>query len=102
MNIQNINQVKGSFEVLQTTGRSQTAVMRLEAGESSSDDLNTHPESDQILLVMEGELIAEIGVEKGAMKTGDMVIVPAGTKHRFANAGSTTAVSFSVYAPAAY
>ncbi len=102
VNIKNINQASGSFEILQTTGRSQIAVMRLEAGESSSDDLNTHSQSDQILLAIEGELIAEIGAEKSTMKAGDVVVVPAGAKHRFTNSGFATAVSFTVYAPAAY
>jgi mannose-6-phosphate isomerase-like protein (cupin superfamily) len=102
MNLKNINKATGSFEILQATEHSQTAVMRLNAGEASSDQLNTHPKSDQILMVIAGELTAEIEGEKSTMNTGDVVIVPAGAKHRFTNSGSSPALAFSAYAPPAY
>jgi mannose-6-phosphate isomerase-like protein (cupin superfamily) len=33
---------------------------------------------------------------------GDVVTVPAGTPHKFTNAGSERAITFSVYSPPAY
>ena len=102
MKIANLHQASDWFEVLQTTERSQTAVMTLEAGGASGEELSTHPRSDQVLLVIEGEVCAEISGKTSTMKRGDMVIVPAGAKHKFINPSRTRAVTFSVYAPPAY
>jgi mannose-6-phosphate isomerase-like protein (cupin superfamily) len=85
MKIANIHAAKSWFEVLQTTKRSQTAVMVLDARGESSEELNTHEKSDQVLLVIEGEVVAEIGGKKRSMREGDVCIVPAGTPHRFEN-----------------
>ena len=50
------------FKVLQTTKRSQTAVMKLGAGQSTGKEAKAHEGSEQILLLIEGELAAEIEV----------------------------------------
>ncbi len=98
----NIYSAGTGFKILETTRRSHSASMTLEAGESSSERPNTHPESDQVLIVLEGKLIAEISGKRSEMKKGDAVTVPAGTPHRFTNAGNERAVTFSVYSPPAY
>jgi mannose-6-phosphate isomerase-like protein (cupin superfamily) len=102
MFLTNIQTAKEWFEVLQTTKRAQTAMMNLEAGEASGDEAEAHTESDQVLLVLEGEVVAEIAEEKARLRKGDVVIVPAGIKHRFANQSEKPASTFSVYAPPAY
>jgi quercetin dioxygenase-like cupin family protein len=53
-------------------------------------------------LVLEGELIGEVGDERPRIKKGDVIIIEAGTKHRFANASDTPAVTVNVYSPPAY
>src|ERR1700736_3398829 len=93
----NIYQVKGWFKVLQTTGRSQTAVMKLGAGQSTGKEPEAHENSDQVLLLIEGELSAEIGGKRSRMKAGDAVIIPPRVKHKFTNRGDQAAVTFSVY-----
>jgi mannose-6-phosphate isomerase-like protein (cupin superfamily) len=102
MKIARISERNGFFEVLETTRLSQSATMVLGPGESSSEELNTHPNSDQTLVVLQGKLTAEIGSEKGEIHPGDAVTVPAGTPHRFTNPGPGKTVSFSVYSPPAY
>jgi len=102
MNLANLQQSSEFFEVLQTTDRSQTAVMTLTPGSASSGEPNIHPRSDQVVLLVEGELTAEVGDEKRRMRCGDIVIVPAGTPHKFTNTGSAKATAFSTYAPPAY
>lgn len=102
MNIVNVFQASSAFNVLHTTGRSQTAVMTLEPGEGSSDEPSTHPQSDQVLIVLEGEVCAEIGSESAVLREADTITVPAGTAHRFRNLSGDRAVTFSVYAPPAY
>ncbi len=93
---------KGGFSVLQTSDTSQTAVMTLEPGEWSGDKANEHPDSEPVLLVLEGEVVAEIGDDRSTLAKGDAVIVPRGVKHRFGNQSGDKAVTFNVYAPPAY
>jgi hypothetical protein len=45
MNISNIDQVTEWFEILQTTGRSQAAVMRLDPGEATGERAESHEKS---------------------------------------------------------
>lgn len=98
----NIDEARSAFAVLQTTERTQTAMMTLDPGESSSEKPNTHKSSDQVLLVMEGELRAKIGDNEITLSRGDVVIVPAGTPHKFSNSGKTKAVTFNTYSPPEY
>ncbi len=102
MFLTNLQAASEWFEVLQTSERSQTAVMNLAPGEKSGENAGAHHGSDQVLLVLEGELLAEIAEEKARLHRGDVVIVPAGVNHRFENPTSQPARTFSVYAPPAY
>jgi mannose-6-phosphate isomerase-like protein (cupin superfamily) len=102
MNVRNISDAKDWFEVLQASERSQTAMMTLAPGKSSGERAESHEDSDQVLLVLEGELIGEIGAEHLSLKKGDVIIVPAGVKHRFTNRSQMQSVTFNVYSPPAY
>lgn len=98
----NIRDAKKWFDVLETASKSQVAVMKLSPGKASGPRGNEHPKSEQILLVLEGEIFAEIGEEKTTLRKGDIVIVPTDTDHRFTNLSESDALTFSVYAPPAY
>lgn len=102
MKLTHIFEAGTGFRVLETTERSQTGLLTLEAGESSSDKPSVHDESDQTLIVLQGELTAEIGRERAGMKVGDAVLVPARTPHKFTNSGAERATTFSVYARPAF
>src|SRR5215472_16824864 len=93
----NIREASSWFDVLLTARHTQAAAMRLDPGRVSSESLNTHETSDQVLAVR-----AEVGTEKAELSRGDVVIVPAGTPHCFRSAGSRPAVTFNVYSPPAY
>jgi mannose-6-phosphate isomerase-like protein (cupin superfamily) len=90
------------FDVLVTSERTQVAVMLLEPDGESSESGAKHARSDQVLLVLEGSVEAEIGDEQDTLSRGDVVIVPAGTPHRFRCAGGAPALTFNVYGPPAY
>ena|SRR5579864_9241329 len=102
MNKHNIKETSGWFSVLQTNDQSQTAIMTLAPGKWSGEKGNEHPGSDQVLLVLEGEVVAEIGDERAVLHAGDVVTVEAGAPHRFGNESKSKAVTFNVYAPPAY
>ena len=99
---ENVHQFGDWFEVMTETSRSQVAMMRLNPGQASGENPESHPHSDQILLVLEGEVEGEIGGERRVLKKGEFVLVVAGTLHRFVNKGQKTALTFNVYAPPAY
>jgi mannose-6-phosphate isomerase-like protein (cupin superfamily) len=98
----NIYRTKSRFKVLQTTKHSQTAVMTLGPGQSSGEEPEAHQGSEQTLLVVEGELQALIAGKRSRMKNGDVVVIPAKTKHKFTNLGSDPAVTINVYCPPEY
>ena len=102
MNVRNISEAKDWFEVLQTSERSQTAMMTLAPGKSSGGKAEAHEDSDQVLLILEGELSGEVSDEHLSLKKGDVIMIPAGVKHRFTNRSRKRAVTFNVYSPPAY
>jgi mannose-6-phosphate isomerase-like protein (cupin superfamily) len=90
------------FDVRVTTKHTQTAVMKLGPGQSTGEEPEAHRESEQVLLLVTGELWAEIGSEHFKMKAGMAVTIPPGTKHRFTNRSKAPALTFNVYAPPEY
>jgi mannose-6-phosphate isomerase-like protein (cupin superfamily) len=102
MNVTNISEAKDWFEVLQTGERSQTAMMTLAPGDATGDKAEAHEKSDQVLLMLDGELTGEVGDERPHLKKGDVIIIPAGVKHRFVNRARKPAVTFNVYSLPAY
>ena len=76
--------------------------MKLAPGQVSSDEPEAHKASDQVLLLIEGELAAEIAGVRSRMKAGDVVVIPPRSKHKFTNPGDVPAVTFSVYSPPEY
>ncbi|KAG8734221.1 hypothetical protein FRC11_008122 [Ceratobasidium sp. 423] len=55
---------------------------------------------DQHLIFTGGSAKAIVAGEEKAVKEGDLVVVPAGTKHNFINTAKTPLVLYTVYAPA--
>ena len=102
MEITNIGKAREWFEVLQTSERSQTAMMTLAPGDATGARAEAHEQSDQVLLMLDGELTGEVGDQHPSLKKGDVIIVPAGVKHRFVNRAAKPAVTFNVYSPPAY
>jgi mannose-6-phosphate isomerase-like protein (cupin superfamily) len=100
--MRNIDSVQDGFAVLENGSQLQSAVMVLDSGEESGPLGNDHPQSEQVLFVVEGLVEGEIDGRHFTMATGDSVIVPNGAPHRFVNRSMDRAVTFNVYAPKAY
>ena len=54
--------------MLQTTERSQAAVMKLGPGQATGEEPEAHENSDQVLLLVAGELFAKIGGKRSHMR----------------------------------
>jgi len=56
-----------------------------------------HPNSDEILHVVEGELIHSLGAEEHHLSAGDIIHVPQGVWHHAHNPGTTPARMIVVF-----
>jgi mannose-6-phosphate isomerase-like protein (cupin superfamily) len=61
--------------------------------------MGSTPHSDQVVLILEGEVIAELGGERMTLKRGQNIIIPAAVNHRFVNEGQEAVFAFTVYRP---
>jgi mannose-6-phosphate isomerase-like protein (cupin superfamily) len=102
MDLANIKDAREWFEVLQTSKRTQTAMMRLAPGDDTGKKAEAHEKSDQVLLMLSGKLSGTVGPETVELKKGDVILIRAGTPHRFKNPGRQRAVTFNVYSPPEY
>lgn len=84
-------------EVLFTTELSQLVLMSLKPGEDIGEE--THEGIDQVLTFVSGTGEAVIEGESRPVKTGSIVVVPAGTKHNFINKGDEAMKLYTLYAP---
>ena len=102
MELSNINEATEWFEVLQTSKRSQTAMMTLLPGRATGKKAEAHKKSDQVLLMLSGKLFGKVGRKRVSLEKGDVLLIPAGTPHRFNNPGRKAATTFNVYSPPEY
>ncbi|MFL6588924.1 MAG: cupin domain-containing protein [Chthoniobacterales bacterium] len=102
MDLANTKDAKEWFEVLQTSKRTQTAMISLAAGKATGPKAEAHAKSDQVLLMLSGKLSGIVGSEAVTLKKGDVLLIRAGTPHRFRNPGRMRAVTFNVYSPPEY
>jgi mannose-6-phosphate isomerase-like protein (cupin superfamily) len=47
-------------------------------------------------------VLAEVGDDRARLRPGDVVVIPAGVRHRFSNEAKNPVRTVSVYAPPAY
>ena len=88
------------FEVLQTTDRSQTAVMTIAGGgDGGPEEIHA---ADQIIYIIEGEAVIRLGPRAHRVAAGSLVTIPACTRHHVSNPGETPLFFLSVYAPPEY
>ncbi|KAJ4419789.1 hypothetical protein N0V85_000861 [Neurospora sp. IMI 360204] len=88
----------GEFRRVLWTGLySQLVLMTVPVGGDIGEEIHTR---DQILTFTSGVGLAQVGGKEQKIKAGDMVIVPAGTKHQFLNQGPTPLILYTIYSPA--
>jgi mannose-6-phosphate isomerase-like protein (cupin superfamily) len=86
------------FRAVRFTGKhTQVVVMTLQPGEDIGAEV--HPDNDQVLIFTEGTARAEVGGEQREVGPGDLVVVPAGTRHDFTNTGSGVLRLITIYGP---
>jgi mannose-6-phosphate isomerase-like protein (cupin superfamily) len=83
--------------VLWTGERTQLVIMTIPPGGEIGEEV--HEGIDQILTFVSGAGEARVDDERKAVAPGDLVVVPAGTRHNFVNTGPNPLVLYTVYGP---
>ena len=83
--------------VLWTGKNTQLVIMTIPAGGEIGEEV--HEDIDQILTFVSGTGEAKVGGATKKVAQGDLVVVPAGTKHNFVNTGPNPLVLYTVYGP---
>lgn len=84
--------------VLCTGQHSQVVVMSIPVGSEIGDEV--HPNTDQILFIVDGTAEAIVNNEVRRVEEDDVVFVPAGSRHNIKNIDDEELKLFTVYAPA--
>ena len=83
--------------VLWTGEKTQLVVMTIPADGEIGEEV--HEDIDQILTFVSGTGETRVGGSTKKVAQGDLVVVPAGTKHNFVNTGPNPLVLYTVYGP---
>jgi mannose-6-phosphate isomerase-like protein (cupin superfamily) len=83
--------------VLWTGRHTQLVIMTIPVGGEIGEEV--HEDIDQILSFVSGAGEADLAGETTAVAQGDLVVVPAGTRHNFRNTGANPLVLYTVYGP---
>jgi mannose-6-phosphate isomerase-like protein (cupin superfamily) len=87
------------FRRVVATGKySQIVIMSIKPNEDIGEEV--HANSDQTLYLVSGSGKSVIEGEEAPYNSGDLVFVPAGTKHNFVNTDGSDLKIITVYAPA--
>ncbi|MDP2648233.1 MAG: cupin domain-containing protein [Candidatus Yanofskybacteria bacterium] len=79
-----------------TGSHSQVVLMSIPPGGEIGEEVHN---VDQTLVFVQGQGEAILNGKSEAVSDGNLVFVPAGTKHNFINTGSTDLKLFTLYAP---
>ncbi|MBX7268719.1 cupin domain-containing protein [Micromonospora sp. Llam7] len=83
--------------VLWTGEHTQLVIMTIPPGGEIGSEV--HEDIDQILTFVSGVGEAQVAGKKREVVPGDLVVVPAGTRHNFVNTGPNPLVLYTVYGP---
>jgi mannose-6-phosphate isomerase-like protein (cupin superfamily) len=84
-------------DVVLTGKKEQVVVMTIPVGGDIGSEV--HPDTDQVLVFVDGEGRAELDGATSSVGPNDLVFVRAGTRHNFTNIGNTPMRLITIYAP---
>jgi len=84
-------------EVVSTGPHAQVVVMSIPPSGEIGEEV--HEDVDQVLVFVEGEGIAVLDGRRTGVSPGQLVHVPAGTRHNFVNDGPAALKLYTIYAP---
>ena len=96
-NLEQIPFVGISYEFVGETQGAPFSMYIVKAPPGRGPELHTHPYVE-VAVVQEGNATITVGHEQREVTGGDIVVIPAGTPHRFVNTGSTTLRQIDIHA----
>lgn len=84
-------------EVVATGPHAQVVVMSIPPGGEIGEE--THADNDQVLHLVEGSGRVMLDGQTAAFDAGDLVLVPAGTRHNFTAAADAPLKIVTTYSP---
>jgi mannose-6-phosphate isomerase-like protein (cupin superfamily) len=84
-------------QVLHTTPQMQLVVMKLHPGEFIPPEI--HPRTSQFIRVESGQALVELDEEEILLNDDEVVIIPAGTRHKVSNVGVEDLAIYTIYSP---
>ena len=58
---------------------------------------HTHPDCEEVVYVLEGEVEHTLGDQRTTLRAGDLIVVPRGVPHRLLNRGSAPVRAYIVF-----
>jgi mannose-6-phosphate isomerase-like protein (cupin superfamily) len=86
-----------SYEFVGETQGAPFSAYIVKARPGQGPRLHTHPYVE-VAFTLEGCAIITVGDEQREVKAGDIVVIPAGTPHRFVNSGDTLLRQIDIHA----
>jgi mannose-6-phosphate isomerase-like protein (cupin superfamily) len=99
MDLESIYAPFEEFRRSHRTGQHQTTVIRLDPGRAADGDWTSGSDSGQMVLVLEGEMVAEIGGDRKIVGKGETLMIADGAQFRLSNEGKEPVTAFAVPAP---
>ena len=97
-NIITLTQQNNNYhQEIATAQYSQVVLMNIRPQEEIGEEV--HPNTDQLLVFVSGTGKAILNGETSSINPGDLILVPAGTRHNIINAGIENLKLYTIYAP---
>ncbi len=94
---------RAEFALLASTRSAQAAMMTLQPGGSTGEDVeNEHPNAEQWLFVVSGTGRATVGRRGVEIGANSLLLIEKGEPHRIVNTGRSPLVTLNFYVPPAY
>ena len=90
------------FRVALGNRRCQAAEMVIEPGNAEGGPGNRHREADQWLFVVAGTGVATINGQRYLLRSGTLLLIEYGDKHKIRNNGRALLKTLNLYSPPAY
>lgn len=74
----------------------QVALMSLKPGEDIPREVHN---GDQVINILSGHGVAEIGKTRKLFRSGNMLVIPAGKSHYIKNTGREPLKLYTIYSP---
>ena len=98
-----VGKSRSEFALLASTRSAQAAMMTLQPGGSTGEDVeNEHPNAEQWLFVISGMGKATVGRRSVKIAANSLLLIEKGEPHRIVNTGRSPLVTLNVYVPPAY